>query len=202
MKVSFWQKIRDIEFKKRYVVIAVIVAVIIRFWGESSVTLLQKEVPLITNTQISAEEILNYIQTKQELISENIVIEEEVLAATEPEKLLSNDIHKWFLIRNWRPNRFFYVEQRLKLILKYIYERQNKLDEADRLEEISKQLLISTPPNTDATNSSTAAAAEAEKQAQNIRYYIDKEIRSAGISPIEDDMVIENLAVIEELLGK
>jgi len=202
MKVSFWQKIRDIEFKKRYVVIAVIIAVIIRFWGESSVTLLQKEVPLITNTQISAEEILSYIQTKQELIAENMVIEEEVLAASEPEKFLNKNIHKWFLIRNWHPNRFFYVEQRLKLILQYIYERQNKLDEADRLEEISKQLLISTPPNTDIINSSVAAAAEAEKQAQDIRYYIDKEIRSAGISPTEDDTVIENLAVIEELLGK
>ena len=52
-KESLWQRIKKIEFRTSYVVVAVILAVVLRYWGENTITMLQKEVPVITNTEPS-----------------------------------------------------------------------------------------------------------------------------------------------------
>ena len=53
MDFSFLKRLKNLEIKKSYVVLAVIIALIIRFWGESTVTMLQREVPIINTTEIS-----------------------------------------------------------------------------------------------------------------------------------------------------
>ncbi len=52
MQRSLLQRLKRIELKKSYIVILVILAVVVRFWGESSITMLQKEVPEVTATEL------------------------------------------------------------------------------------------------------------------------------------------------------
>ena len=200
-KLSWLQKIKNIEFKTSYVVIIVIVAVIIRFWGESSVTMLQKNVPIVTTTELSREEIAHFIQTKQEYLDANITIDPSILVSRDIEVYLPSDVHEWFLLRGWRPNRFFYVERRIANILNYINERKNQLAEADRLDSLSEQMIWANQYQTDG-NVENYNAAKLKKKARDIRYYINRDIRRAGITKIEDDTVMSNLDILKSMLEK
>jgi len=198
--MKFFTKLKGIEIQKRYVVLVVVLAVIIRFWGENSITMLQKDVPLITSTEISLEEVTHYIQTKQQFLNDNISISQDILVSKDLENYLDRETHEWFLLRGWRPKRFFYVEERLKQILSFLNEREIKLDEAQRLEEQAKQFMIIGVADDNSSESMTAA--ELQKQAQDIRYYLNRELRHAGITQAEENIVINNLTILEPLLEK
>lgn len=196
---SFWQKkFRNFEFKKSYIVVAVVLAVIIRFWGESSVTMLEKDVPMVTTTEISVDEITRYMQTKQDFLNENISVAQDIVVSRDLENYLDKETHEWFLLRGWRPKRFFYVEERLRLIIYHIHNRQKKLDEAERL-EIQALQMMSAQDDTDSVVSDSAA--DFKKKAEDIRYYINREIRYAGITETEDSAVENDLQLLEQLTG-
>ena len=196
---SFWQKkFRNFEFKKSYIVLIVIIAVIIRFWGESSITMLEKDVPVVTATEISVDEITRYMQTKQDFLNENISIAQDIIVSRDLENYLDKETHEWFLLRGWRPKRFFYVEERLKQIIYHIRNRQKKLDEAERLEIQALQMM---PAQADTDSVASDSAADFQKKAQDIRYYINREIRYAGITETEDHAVEDNLQLLEQLTG-
>ena len=194
MQRSLWQKLKRIELKKSYIVILVVLAVVVRFWGENSITMLQKEVPEVTATELSADEINRYAQTKQEYFNEQIHVAPEVLISRDMESYLDKSTHEWFLVRGWRPKRFFYAEERIKQILQYLHNREQKLDEADRLELQARQMMQDS-----GLGENDATAAEFMKQAQDIRYYIDREIRFAGVTEEEERAVADNQELLEQL---
>jgi len=198
-----WDDIKqNKEIKIRYIVIAVIIAVVIRFWGESSITMLQEDIPVVTDTEISREEINRFIKTEQECINENIIIDENLLADNAFEDKLDPDVHEWFLVRGWRPKRFLYVKQRIHSILEHIYTRQKKLAEAEHYEKLAHQAELATSLQEADFESEYTVVADLRKKAHNIRYYINREIRHAGITQSEDDAVSENIATIETLLER
>ena len=195
-KESLWQRIKKIEFRASYVVIAVVLAVVLRYWGENTITMLQKEVPIITSTEISKDELTKYIQTKQQYLAENIQVSPYLIESDEFEEILDKDIHEWFLVRKWRPTRFFYVDDRVKQIVSLINEQIRKLDEARRLEEQAGYFSkISNLPNSDHAEK----AAYFSKEAEEIRYYLNKNIRNAGISQKEENAVRAQLDILETL---
>lgn len=198
---SLFQKFKTFEFKKWYVVVLVLLAVLIRFWGESSVTMLQREVPVVTDTEVSADEIARYIQTKQAYLDENITINPDILVSRDMEDYLDRETHEWFLLQKWRPKRFFYVQDRLKFILNYIHAREKKQEEADLLERQADSLLALNFSG-DEEAPEVSEAAQLQKQAHDIRYYINRDIRQAGISADEDNLVMNNLSVIEYLTAQ
>ena len=104
--MNFLQKLKNIEIKKRYVVLIVFLAVIVRFWGENSITMLQKDVPLVTSTEISVQEVTHYLQTKQQVLDDNISVSQDVLTSKDLENNLDRETHDWFLLHGWRPKRF------------------------------------------------------------------------------------------------
>ena len=195
-KESLWQRIKKIEFRTSYVVIAVVLAVVLRYWGENTITMLQKEVPVITSTEISKDELAKYIQTKQQYLAENIQVSPYVIESDEFEDILDKDIHEWFLVRKWRPTRFFYVDDRVKQIVSLINEQIRKLDEAERLEEQARYLMKTS----NSLNSDNAEkAAYFSKEAEEVRYYLNKNIRNAGISKKEENAVRAQLEILETL---
>lgn len=193
------KKLKNLEIKKRYVVLVVLLAAVVRFWGESSITMLQKEVPIVHDPKLSEQEIDHYIQTKQQYLDENIQISQDVLISRDLEDYLDKETHEWFLLQGWRPNRFFYVEDRIKLILVHIQRRDEKLGEADRLDTQAEQFLAISNAAGELNSEETRNAAELKKQAQDIRYRINKEIRHAGISAAEDRAVQNNISTLQYL---
>ncbi len=199
MDFSFLKRFKNLEIKKSYVVLVVIIALIIRFWGESTVTMLQREVPIIDTTEISQEEIERYIQTKQQYFDDGISIDPSIIVSRDLESYLDKDVHEWFLLRGWRPKRFFYVEERIKEIVDYIHNRNEKILEANELEE---QATISARTENQRRFKAGLTVAQLRKQANNIKYNINREIRHAGITEDEDNMVTRHLSTIETLLER
>ena len=198
-----WDDIRQTkEIKIRYIVLAVIVAVVVRFWGESSISLLQEDVPVITDTEISQEEVYHFIKTQQECIDENIIIDEDFTTDNVSEKGLDTETHEWFLVRGWRPKRFLYVKRRIRNILEHIYAREKKLAEADQFEKLAQQYQIVNNIQEITPEAENSTASELIKKAHDIRYYADREIRYAGITALEDETVSDNIAIIEALLER
>ena len=202
-----YKEFKNFEIKTSYVVIAVILAVVIRFWGESSITMLQKDVPVVSTTEISATEIGRYVQTRQEFLAEKINIENP---SDNIEENMDDEIHEWFLLRGWRPNRYFYVENRIKLILALQAERENKLHEASLLDAQAEQakameyVTKSFEPKKNKKNKKrfeeNNEAANIKKRANEIRYDIDREFRAAEINMNEDNMVAANKDILASLL--
>lgn len=196
------EKLKNFELKKSYVVIAVILAVTARYWGENTVTLLQKEVPVVTTTQISPDELHFYIQTKQQYLNENINIDLVIVEHYDFENIMDQKIHEWFLVRNWRPSRFFYVENRIKKIVSLINEQNRKLKEAEKLDEQAAHFAKMSTMFDPETNNHAEQAATLSKKAELIRYHIDKNIRNAGISKKEEQAVRDNFETIENLISQ
>lgn len=197
-----WIKIKNLGLKKRYVVLLVVLALLFRFWGESRITMLQKQVPINTATEISLGEVYNYIKTKPQYVAENITIAPDLINNDNFEKTLNEDIHEWFLVREWRPTRFFYVEDRIKLIISCIQNQNAQLDEADRLEEEAQYLIKTTGHFSDPSFNKSPQAANMIKRARDLRYYIKKEIRQKGISVMEEKNIRNNLDDLLPLIEK
>lgn len=199
MDFSFLKRLKNLEIKKSYVVLAVIIALIIRFWGESTVTMLQREVPIINTTEISQEEIERYIQTKQQYFDDGISIDPNIIVSRDLESYLDNDVHEWFLLRGWRPKRFFYVEERIRKIVDFIHNRNARILEANELEE---RATISARTENQRRFKAGLTVAQLRKQANTIKYNLNREIRHAGINEDEDNAVTRNLSTIETLLER
>ena len=197
-----WIKIKNLEIKKRYVFLLVIVALCFRFWGESSITVLQRKVPVVTSTDITLGEIYSYIQTKQQYLAENISISPDLINNKDLEKLLKKDIHEWFLVRNWRPTRFFYVEKRIKLIVSCIQKQDAQLEKADKLDAQAQYLIKTTGHFSDPSLNQSSKAAQLFKEASDLRFYIKKEIRKQGVSIMEEKNIRNNLNSIIPLIDK
>ena len=181
-KSPLLKKLKTLEIQKRYVVLAVILALIIRFWGENSVTLLQKDVPIVTDPVVSLDEVTRYIQTKQEYLNENIAISPDILASRDLENYLDKETHEWFLVRNWRPKRFFYVEERIKFILSYVLARKAQQERADALEQEAQSILDLNPiVKGQKIPSERIHATQMRHEAGNIRRHLNQEIRDADI---------------------
>ena len=201
MDLSFLKKFKYTEIKIRYIVLVVLAAVILRYWGENSITMLQKEVPIVTSTELSMDEIAHYVQTKQAYVDENISVSQDIIVSRDLESYLDTETHEWFLLRGWRPVRFFYVEERIQKILNHIHKQQEKLQEAKQLEdqaEYEARMQSSAVQDTQ-LNKKIAAM---KRKAKSIRYYIAKDIRQAGISTQEEQGVRTYLPELEELFGK
>ncbi len=195
---KFLKKLKRTEINKWYVVLAVVLAVIFRFWGENSITMLQKEVPVVTDTEISQAEFESYLKTKPMYLSNKINVRSELIFRSDFEDLLDKDTHEWFLVRGWRPARFFYVDRRIKEILSLVREQEEKIGEANRLEAQATEILKFKDDNPQAK----FEAAEFQKQAKNIRYYINRNIRNAGISENEEALVKTNRYLLEDFADK
>lgn len=199
--MKFFTKLKYIEIKPIYIVLVVVLAVIIRFWGENSITLLQKDVPEINTTEISKEEIENYITVKELYLSQDFTVDWQWAMRSNLEEVLDKDIHEWFLINKWRPARFVYVQDRIKKILEQIKKREASLLEADRLDQQAKQFAQTLKFN---PHDSVAEhqIAKFRRLAKDIRYYQNRDIRVAGITEEEEKSVLTNRQIIEEILEK
>ena len=195
---KFLKKLKRTEINKWYVVLAVVLAVVFRFWGESSITMLQKEVPLVTDTEISPAEFESYLKTKPMYLADKINVRSELIFRSDFEDLLDKDSHEWFLVRGWRPARFFYVDRRIKEILSLVREQEERIGEADRLEAQATEILKFKDDNPQAK----FEAAEFKKQAKSIRYYINRDIRNAGITENEETLVKTNRYLLENFADK
>ncbi len=195
---KFLKKLKRTEINKWYIVLVVVLAVVFRFWGENSITMLQKDVPLVTDTEISQAEFENYLKTKPMYLADKVNVRSELIYRTDFEDLLDKDTHEWFLVRGWRPARFFYVDGRIKEILSLVREQEAKIGEAERMEAQANELLRFKKENTQAK----FEAAEFKKQAKNIRYYINRDIRNAGITENEEYLVKTNRYLLEDFADK
>jgi len=190
-KTSPWLlKLKNLEIPKSYVVIAVVVAVFFRFFGESSITILQRNVPIVTAVAISQDELEHYIQTKAAYLNESFQINAEDYKDSEFENKLDREAHEWFLQQNWRPQRFFYVENRLKMIVDLMQKRDEQKNEARFLEAQAKQLTQMSAEH-GAIQDTKQLAAELLQKAQKIKYYIDRDLRMADVEKDEDLLVQE-----------
>ena len=200
-KKAFWERLKEFEFKKWYIAIFVIIAVAFRFWGEDTITMLQKKVPIVTDTEFSEEELTRYITTKQQYLSDQINIDPILAESYYLEDKLDKNIHEWFLVRGWRPKRFFYVENRIKTILSCLHNQERTLEEANRLDRKAAYLLR-TSSEGGAVVDKSSEAASLNKKADDLRFYLKQEIRIAGISPQEEDIVRDFQSILEPLIER
>ena len=85
-------------------------------------------IPNRTAEEINQEELLAFLPVWSDYVQHNI-----------GDASLENDLppqaEKWLLRRKWRPKRFFYVEQRLRVILKTLEQHQNSQQMISSLEQ-------------------------------------------------------------------
>lgn len=104
------------------------------------------QIPNRTTAEINSEELTEFLPVWSDYVQHNISDlgrQAVSLSSGRPEDNLSPQATEWLLRRKWRPQRFFYVEQRLRVILKTLdYRRQseNMIDSLNRqLAELQKK---------------------------------------------------------------
>lgn len=104
------------------------------------------QIPNRTTAEINSEELKEFLPVWSDYVQHNISDmgrQAVSLSSGRPEDNLSPQATEWLLRRKWRPQRFFYVEQRLRVILKTLaYRRQseNMIDSLNRqLAELQKK---------------------------------------------------------------
>lgn len=97
---------------------------------------------------------------------------------------LPQSVKNWLIDRGWNPNRFYYVEARLKTIVKTAYIKQQM---SDSNENLRRQL--------EATHN--------ESVRRNLMQLIEEQNKKASlenVTPAELEMVSANLTTINEIL--
>ena len=84
-------------------------------------------IPNRTSTEINQDELMEFLPVWSDYIQHN--------TGNHQEYELSPQEEKWLLRRKWRPKRFFYVEQRLRIILKTLEQYQNNQRMINGLEQ-------------------------------------------------------------------
>ena len=143
-------------------------------------------IPNPTSKEISKPELMAFLPVWSDYMQQNIseLGKRPVsLASGAPEDNLSDEAKEWLLRRLWYPKRFFYVEQRLRSILKTIdqQEQSNALiaDLSRQYEELSAQQAQNpTPdPSLESLMSGIQNMIHLQQQKQNVEKISDAEIK-------------------------
>lgn len=143
-------------------------------------------IPNPTSKEISEQELMAFLPVWSDYMQQNIseLGKRPVsLASGAPEDNLSDEAKEWLLRRLWYPKRFFYVEQRLRSILKTIdqKEQSNALiaDLSRQYEEVSAQQSQNITPDPKLTSqmSSIQNMIHLQQQKQNVEQISDAEIK-------------------------
>ena len=158
-------------------------------------------IPKRESKEINQEELMSFLPVWSDYMEQHIseLGKRPVsLSAGHPEDNLSKDAKEWLLRRLWYPNRFFYVEQRLRAILQTI-EYQVQSDKL--IKELSQQYATlqaqqaqnAIPdPNLSSIMNSIENMIQSQKRKENIE----------KISPEEIKLVLPLQAVIKDALYK
>lgn len=143
-------------------------------------------IPNPTSKEISEQELMAFLPVWSDYMQQNIseLGKRPVsLASGAPEDNLSDEAKEWLLRRLWYPKRFFYVEQRLRAILKTIdYQEQNDLlisDLSRQYEELSAQQAQNpTPdPSLESLMSGIENMIREQQQKQNVEQISEEELK-------------------------
>lgn len=143
-------------------------------------------IPNPTSKEISEQELMAFLPVWSDYMQQNIseLGKRPVsLASGAPEDNLSDEAKEWLLRRLWYPKRFFYVEQRLRAILKTIdYQEQNDLlisDLSRQYEELSTQQAQNpTPdPSLESLMSGIENMIHLQQQKQNVEQISEEELK-------------------------
>ncbi len=143
-------------------------------------------IPNPTSKEISEQELMAFLPVWSDYMQQNIseLGKRPVsLASGAPEDNLSDEAKEWLLRRLWYPKRFFYVEQRLRAILKTIdYQEQNDLlisDLSRQYEELSAQQAQNpTPdPSLESLMSGIENMIHLQQQKQNVEQISEEELK-------------------------
>lgn len=158
-------------------------------------------IPKRDSKEISQEELMSFLPVWSDYMDRHIseLGKRPVsLASGAPEDNLSNEAKEWLLRRLWYPNRFFYVEQRLRTILKTIeYQAQSE----NLIKELSRQYAAlqaqqAQNSNPDSNLSSLMNSIENMIKEQKAKENVEK------ISPEEIKLVLPLRTVIKDALSK
>ncbi len=142
-------------------------------------------IPNPTSKEISESELKAFLPVWADYMQQNIseLGKRPVsLASGAPEDNLSDEAKEWLLRRLWYPKRFFYVEQRLRAILKTLdqQEQSNALiaDLSKQYEELSVQQAQNVIPDPKLTSqmSGIENMIHQQQQQQNVEQISDAEL--------------------------
>ncbi len=95
-------------------------------------------IPNRTTVEITSEEVMEFLPVWREFAEKNLrETQQASLGNGLPEDNLSPAAQEWLLRHQWRPQRFFYVEQRLRLILNTLEVRRHS---EEVIKNMQKQL--------------------------------------------------------------
>jgi len=157
-------------------------------------------IPNRTSAEISKEELYEFLPVWSDFIQQNVSgqnAEDVMLADGRPEDNLSPEARDWLLRRNWRPHRFYYVEQRLRAILKTLDSRRENEQMIARLEQRLAALKAAQAQNgkPDPRIESLSSSLEKMIREQQARLNIEQ------ITPQELELLIPLQSVIRETLS-
>ncbi len=189
------KKLKNIEIKKSYVIAIVILAVIIRFWGESSVTQLEKQIPIITSVEMVDDEFPSFINLIQDFSNEytSPSIKQSDFAAH-----LTKDQKEWFLLRGWRIERFIHVRDRITALLPLVTQMEEDIMQAEMFEQQAAYLKEMASANEDTQLLSQAA--DLKKKASDLRFFKDTAWKKARYEEFEVFETMNNASVLRQIL--
>lgn len=190
-----FKKLKNIEIKKSYVVAAVILAVVIRFWGESSVTQLERQIPVITSVELVDNEFPSFINLIQEFPNEYATPN---LKQPDFAEHLTKDQQEWFLLRGWRIERFIHVRNRIAALLPLISQMEEDLMQAEMFEQQAAYLREMSASNEDTHLLSQAA--DLKKKASDLRFFKDTAWKKAKYEEFEVFEAMNNIALLRQIL--
>ena len=170
-----------------------IIIVLLALWGgiklydgyQAKNTINYALIPNPTSKEISEQELMAFLPVWADYMQQNIseLGKRPVsLASGAPEDNLSDEAKEWLLRRLWYPKRFFYVEQRLRAILKTLdqQEQSNALiaDLSKQYEELSVQQAQNVIPDPKLTSqmSGIENMIHQQQQQQNVEQISDAEL--------------------------
>ena len=170
-----------------------IIIVLLALWGgiklydgyQAKNTINYALIPNPTSKEISESELKAFLPVWADYMQQNIseLGKRPVsLASGAPEDNLSDEAKEWLLRRLWYPKRFFYVEQRLRAILKTLdqQEQSNALiaDLSKQYEELSVQQAQNVIPDPKLTSqmSGIENMIHQQQQQQNVEQISDAEL--------------------------
>ena len=171
-----------------------IIIILLALWGgiklydgyQAKNTINYALIPNPTSKEISESELKAFLPVWADYMQQNIseLGKRPVsLASGAPEDNLSDEAKEWLLRRLWYPKRFFYVEQRLRAILKTLdqQEQSNALiaDLSKQYEELSVQQAQNIIPDPKLTSqmSGIENMIHQQQQQQNVEQISDAELK-------------------------
>lgn len=156
-------------------------------------------IPNRTTVEITSEEVMEFLPVWREFTEKNLQETQQAsLGNGLPEDNLSPAAQEWLLQHQWRPQRFFYVEQRLRLILNTLELRRHSEDVIKNMQSqlaaLQKQQVYTN--RQDPQILSMQNSIEKMIREQQIRMNIEK------ITPQELEMAAPLQTVLKEALDR